>query len=215
MTQAPEHGQSSFAALRRFTRKRPPAESCELCSAPLSAGHEHLIESAAGRLVCSCTACAILFSGQPRRSLPPRAPGRSVPERLSPDGCAMGGPAPADQSGLLLPSTRAGRVVAVYPSPAGGTESLLTLEAWHQLEEENPVPARFRAGRGSATGQSARARARTLSCADRCLLPPRGLDPHQLAGLVGRPGSVGRNPAVFRRLEPEFDPGGDKLPCLI
>ena len=36
-------------------------------------------------------------------------------------------------------STRAGRVVAVYPSPAGGTESLLTLEAWHQLEEENPV----------------------------------------------------------------------------
>jgi hypothetical protein len=36
-------------------------------------------------------------------------------------------------------STRAGRVVAVYPSPAGGTESLLTLETWNQLEEENPV----------------------------------------------------------------------------
>jgi hypothetical protein len=36
-------------------------------------------------------------------------------------------------------STRAGRVVAVYPSPAGGTESLLTLEAWQQLEEANPV----------------------------------------------------------------------------
>ena len=29
--------------------------------------------------------------------------------------------------------------MAVYPSPAGGTESLLTLEAWSQLEEENPV----------------------------------------------------------------------------
>src|SRR5262249_60638815 len=34
---------------------------------------------------------------------------------------------------------RAGRGVAVYPSPAGGTESLLTLETWNQLEEENPV----------------------------------------------------------------------------
>ena len=40
-------------------------------------------------------------------------------------------------------STRAGRVVAVYPSPAGGTESLLTLEAWQQLEEDNPVLREF------------------------------------------------------------------------
>ncbi len=36
-------------------------------------------------------------------------------------------------------SSRAGRVVAVYPSPAGGTESLLGLESWNLLEEENPV----------------------------------------------------------------------------
>ena len=36
-------------------------------------------------------------------------------------------------------STRAGRVVAVYPSPAGGTESLLELESWNLLERENPV----------------------------------------------------------------------------
>ena len=143
MTRAPEAGQSAFAALRRFTRKRPPAESCELCSAPLSSDHEHLIEPAAGRLVCSCTACAILFSGQPSaryRRVPRDA---RVLERLSADGRSMGGPAPADQSGLLLPQHSRGRVVAVYPSPAGGTESLLTLEAWHQLEEENPVLREF------------------------------------------------------------------------
>jgi hypothetical protein len=36
-------------------------------------------------------------------------------------------------------NSTAGRVVAVYPSPAGATESLLTPEAWHALEEENPV----------------------------------------------------------------------------
>ncbi len=143
MTEAPESGQSSFAAVRRFTRKRPPAESCELCSAPLSSIHEHLIESADGRLVCSCTACAILFSGQPgaRYRRVPRDVRFLSDFRLT----------DAQWEDLHLPinlaffyrSTRAGRVVAVYPSPAGGTESLLTLEAWHQLEEENPILREF------------------------------------------------------------------------
>jgi hypothetical protein len=49
--------------------------------------------------------------------------------------------------GLSLPinlafffhSTPAGRVVALYPSPAGTTESLLPLEAWSELAKENPV----------------------------------------------------------------------------
>ncbi len=50
MTRAEDLGPSSFAALRRFARKRPPAESCELCSAALSSDHEHLVEAAAGRL---------------------------------------------------------------------------------------------------------------------------------------------------------------------
>jgi hypothetical protein len=33
----------------------------------------------------------------------------------------------------------AGRVIALYPSPAGAIESLLTLETWHELEEDNPI----------------------------------------------------------------------------
>jgi len=139
MTPTQEFGQSSFAALRRFTRKRPAAESCELCSAPLSADHEHLIEPAGQRIVCSCTACAILFSGQPsaRYRRVPRDTQFLSDFRLT----------DVQWEELHLPinlafffhSTRAGRVVAIYPSPAGGTESLLTLEAWRQLEEENPV----------------------------------------------------------------------------
>jgi hypothetical protein len=139
MTPESEFGQSSFAALRRFTRKRPATESCELCAAPLPPDHEHLIEPAVQRIVCSCTACAILFSGQAgtRYRRVPRDVEFLGDFRLS----------DAQWEELHLPinlafffrSTRAGRVVAVYPSPAGGTESLLTLEAWQQLEEENPV----------------------------------------------------------------------------
>jgi hypothetical protein len=38
-------------------------------------------------------------------------------------------------------STPMGKIVAFYPSPAGPTESLLPLEAWSQLVQDNPVLA--------------------------------------------------------------------------
>ena len=55
---------SGFAALRQFAHRDRPLERCELCSAGLSPVHSHLIEVARRKLVCSCEACAILFSGQ-------------------------------------------------------------------------------------------------------------------------------------------------------
>ena len=36
-------------------------------------------------------------------------------------------------------STRAGRVLAYYPSPAGCTESLLDLDAWGSIARNNPL----------------------------------------------------------------------------
>lgn len=36
-------------------------------------------------------------------------------------------------------STPQERVVAAYPSPAGATESLLSLDAWTDIENENPI----------------------------------------------------------------------------
>ena len=59
---------------------------------------------------------------------------------------------------FFLHSTPAGRVSALYPSPAGATESLLPLEAWQALAEDNPVLARARAGRRGAAGQPRRRR---------------------------------------------------------
>jgi len=130
-----------MSALRQFVRKPsgPPAEHCELCGLALPAEHSHLLEPAKGKLVCSCEACAILFSGQPggRYRRVPRAI-EALPEfRLS----------DMQWEDLHLPinltffvaSTPAGRVLAFYPSPAGAVESLLTLEAWQALVEENPV----------------------------------------------------------------------------
>jgi len=40
---------------------------------------------------------------------------------------------------FLFHSTPHGRVVAFYPSPAGATESLLSMETWNDVVQENPV----------------------------------------------------------------------------
>ena len=116
---------------------------------------------------------------------------------------------------FFFQSTRAGRVVAVYPSPAGGTESLLTLETWNRLEEENPVLRELEPDVEALLVNRVGPGERPLSRADRRMLPARGPDPGQLAGLVGRRGSVGGDQAVLRRLESEVNSGRGQLPCLI
>ncbi len=105
---------------------------------PLNGRHQHLLEVNARRLVCSCDACAILFSGRGVRY-------RRVPRRIE---CLEDFRITDEQwEGLHLPinlaffyfSTPAGKVVAMFPSPAGATESLLTLQTWDELVEANPV----------------------------------------------------------------------------
>jgi hypothetical protein len=132
-------GQRPFALLRDLVRRRSAAQHCEICSAELAPVHQHLIEPASRRLLCCCDACAVLFSGrQSARYRPVPRLIRSLPAFRLTD---------AQWEELHLPinlaffffSSSAGRVVAVYPSPAGATESLLPLEAWHALEEENPL----------------------------------------------------------------------------
>ena len=138
-------GQRPFALLRDLVPQRWAAEHCEMCGAALAPAHQHLIEPASRRLLCCCDPCAILFSG--RQS----ARYRRVPRLIQ--SLPVFRLTDAQWEELHLPinlafffrSSPAGRVVAVYPSPAGATESLLPLEAWHALEEENPLLREFEA----------------------------------------------------------------------
>jgi hypothetical protein len=133
----------TLSTLRRFAQKPTPQERCELCGAGISSEHQHLLEPAVRRLVCTCDACAILFdTGQDGRF-------RRVPRRVQAlDDFRM---TDMQWEDLHLPinlafiyfSSTAGRVVAMYPSPAGATESLLTLESWEALASENPVLRQF------------------------------------------------------------------------
>jgi hypothetical protein len=130
---------SPLAALRSFARKRPQGEKCDLCGALIAHEHQHLMEPANRRLVCTCDACSILFSGQQHQRY------RRVPRRIEIlDDFRM---TDLQWESLHLPIFLAffyrhsptNRIVAMYPSPAGATESLLDLESWKDLAAENPV----------------------------------------------------------------------------
>ena len=133
----------SFAALRRFARAKKMVESCDFCSAELYEDHQHLIEPEQRRLVCVCGACAVLFGGHGETSY------RRVPRRILylKDFRLTD----AQWEGLLIPiqlafffhSSPAGRVITLYPSPAGPTESSLDLATWGEIAQDNPALKRM------------------------------------------------------------------------
>ena len=133
----------SFAALRRYARARTVIERCDFCSAELEELHQHLIESERRRLVCVCGACAILFGSQGETVY------RRVPRRIR--YLSDFRMTDAQWEGLLIPiqlafffhSSRMGRVVALYPSPAGPIESSLDLLMWDEIAQYNPALKRM------------------------------------------------------------------------
>lgn len=135
-----QNAAASFDVLRRFVRRTPPpVEHCELCNEALGAGHQHLLETASRRLICACDACAVLFNGRGQTKYK-RVP-RSI--RFLPDFRMTD----SQWDGLAMPiamafffySTPRERVIALYPSPAGATESLLSFDTWDEIVAENPV----------------------------------------------------------------------------
>jgi hypothetical protein len=131
---------SPLAALRRFVRPRSASvERCEMCSAELAAEHQHLVEPLSRQLACACDACAILFTGQidkKYKRVPRRI--RALPDFQLTDGQWDSLMIPI-QLAFFFHSTPDGRVVALYPSPAGPTESLLALDSWNEIVRDNHV----------------------------------------------------------------------------
>jgi hypothetical protein len=127
--------------LRRFAKapQQPVLERCELCNLVLPPVHRHLLDTATRQVACSCDPCALLFQkavGAKFKLIPRDA--RSLPDFQMTDG---------DWESLALPidlafffySTPSEKMTAMYPSPAGPTESLLPLTSWEALVRQNPV----------------------------------------------------------------------------
>jgi hypothetical protein len=135
----PPAARNAIAALRRFSRPRKTdLERCELCSAPLAPDHQHLIDPAKRQIVCSCDACAILFSDRQDSHF------RRVPRRIErwsdfqlSDMQWQGLGVPIALAFFFRNSQR-GQIVAMYPSPAGATETEIVEEAWQGLLDNNP-----------------------------------------------------------------------------
>jgi hypothetical protein len=130
-----------LARVRRPRAAARPDSQCDLCAAEVPDDHPHVVDLDDRGLRCACRACALLFTR-------PGAAGgrfRTVPDRYARvDGFAL---APGQWEELQVPvsvafffhNSRRGEVGAFYPGPAGATESLLPLDAWAGLEEDNPV----------------------------------------------------------------------------
>jgi len=130
--------ETAVGVLRQFARKPRPAERCELCGVEVASQHPHLLDPVARKLACACGACALLFSNHSaaRYKRVPRLV-RLLPNFHMTD---------AQWDSLMIPinmafffrSSPEARVVAMYPSPAGATESLLSLESWNETVAANP-----------------------------------------------------------------------------
>jgi hypothetical protein len=130
-----------IAALRAFLRE-PAVQVCDLCGAPLAPDHPHLVdlgEHGRAEMRCCCRACAVLFGNQQGGRF------RRVPE----EGEYLADFRLTDEQwdALAIPigiaffyrDSSEGRIVAMYPGPAGAMRSALGLTAWERLVADNPV----------------------------------------------------------------------------
>lgn len=143
MSEAPNdalerEGTPSF--LRQIMRRRASAEGeehCELCSAPLGEIHQHLLDPKKRHIICACDGCAVLFCGQAGAHY------LRVPRRIR--RLADFQITDMQWESLMIPinlaffyrDSAAGKVLAMYPSPAGAIESLLSLESWEEIAAQN------------------------------------------------------------------------------
>lgn len=134
-----------LGSLRRImqapARQPVTPEYCNLCQEVLAPDHRHLLDLSSHTLMCACTACFLLFDKEGAGS----GKYRSVPRRFLalPDFQMSDG----EWDDLMIPvnmvfmfrNTGSKKVTALYPGPAGATESLLGLERWETLVGNNPI----------------------------------------------------------------------------
>lgn len=135
--------------LRRFLQPRPqeprPGERCEMCAEPISDegsfNHAHVVNLEHRSVMCTCRGCYLLFEHKGAS----QGKYRAVPDRYRYDPAFQIAQAQWDtiqipvRMAFFFFNSTLGRTVAFYPSPAGATESLLSLETWDEVIDANPA----------------------------------------------------------------------------
>lgn len=127
-------------SVRRPTARASPdpsVEVCDLCGITIPEDHRHLLHLTERRIVCSCEACWAMRSGEGDY----RPTGNRtvwLTDLKVPDDLWAGFQIPIGLA-FFMNSTVTGCVVAMYPSPAGATESELHFESWARMTALNPI----------------------------------------------------------------------------
>jgi hypothetical protein len=130
------------SGLRGLAKPKPPqaatsGERCDLCSTTVPPEHRHMLNLYERQIVCVCESCWALRSGdaefRPTGNRTLWLEGFQLPEEIwaqfrIPIGLAF-----------FMHSSVTNCIVALYPSPAGATESELHFETWERLAGMNPV----------------------------------------------------------------------------
>lgn len=139
---------TALGVLQRLLQRPQPAspgEHCELCGTAVEERHRHLVDLEHRSILCACRGCHLLFDHDV-------ATGRL---RAVPDRYLVIPSFELDQAGwdelqipvsmvFLFVNSQLGRPVALYPSPAGATESELPLDSWDRLVGDDPALATLR-----------------------------------------------------------------------
>lgn len=114
-------------------------ERCDLCGTTVAPGHRHLLNLVERKIECSCESCWALRSGDPEYR-PTGTRTLWLKDFDLTDEVWASFQIPIGLA-FFMDSTTAGCVVALYPSPAGATESELRFSSWSRLVSANPVLA--------------------------------------------------------------------------
>jgi hypothetical protein len=129
------------APVSQVAGRRSQDERCDLCSASIPADHRHLLNLHERQIVCVCEGCWAMRSGdadlRPVGHRTVWLEGFELPDDVwaefrIPIGLAF-----------FMYSSVTECVVAMYPSPAGATESELHFESWNRLTALNPTLGRL------------------------------------------------------------------------
>jgi Family of unknown function (DUF5947) len=165
---APGNGATGAAAVD------PSVEYCDICRTSIPEDHRHLLHLVERRIECVCESCWALRSGDPEY----RPTGSRIvwlPDLDVPDDLWASFQIPIGLAFFMV-STVTGAVVALYPSPAGATESELHFEAWNRMCELNPIMAELETDvEGLVVNRVADPPAYAIAPIDRC---------YELTGLI-------------------------------
>ena len=172
-------------------------EFCDLCGKPLDPDHRHLLHLVDRRILCTCESCLAMRGGDAElRPTGTRFVWLDDFDMSDEAWASFGVPIGL---AFFIDSSVTGSVAALYPSPAGATESEIDAENWRGAADREPGPDGARVRRRGPARQPDGRRAPVRDRADRRVLPARRPGQGELGGDLGRHRPRARDRRVLRR----------------